>query len=68
MIITRKELCPQNHACPVIRHCPVDAITQRGYEAPEVDNDKCIRCCKCTMRCGVFVPIGCCGDGDDPRM
>jgi len=31
--------------------CPVDAITQRGVAAPEIDADKCIECEKCVMVC-----------------
>jgi dissimilatory sulfite reductase (desulfoviridin) alpha/beta subunit len=68
MIVIREELCPQNHPCPVVRICPVDAISQNGFAAPTVDNEKCICCCKCTRRCSVFAPIGCCDQGDDPRM
>ena len=68
MIVVRKELCPQNHPCPTIRLCPVGAISQKGYAAPEVDNEKCICCCRCTKACGVFVAIGCCDKGKDERM
>ena len=67
MIIIRKELCPQNHPCPTINICPVDALTQQGYDAPEVDEDKCILCGKCTKSCGVFICIGCTHDGNDKR-
>ncbi|MFC2097724.1 4Fe-4S ferredoxin [Bacteroidota bacterium] len=68
MIIIREELCPKNHICPTIKLCPVDAITQEGFDAPKVDNEKCICCCICTRSCGVFVPIGCCDKGKDSRM
>jgi ferredoxin len=68
MIVIRKELCPQNHPCPVIKVCPVGALSQTGFGAPAVDNDKCICCCKCAKRCSVFAPVGCCGRGEDPRM
>ncbi len=45
--------CPQNHPCPSIRVCPVGALTQNGYRAPQVDNDKCIDCGACTSYCGM---------------
>ena len=43
--------CPKNHKCPAVMVCPVDALTQSGVGAPEVDNDKCINCGKCTYFC-----------------
>lgn len=46
-----KSRCPQNHACPAIRVCPVGAITQQGYAAPVVDMNKCIKCGKCVKFC-----------------
>lgn len=51
--------CPQNHPCPSIRVCPVDAISQEGFKAPKVDMDKCIGCKKCMMYCptGAFVEV-----------
>lgn len=45
------EKCPQNHKCPAIKVCPVDALTQEGNKAPVVDKDKCIECYKCTDYC-----------------
>ena len=68
MIVIRKELCPQNHPCPVLEICPANAISQTGHAAPTVDNDKCICCCKCVKQCAVFTPIGCCEKGKDLRM
>ena len=68
MIVIRKELCPQNHASPTLPLCPVEAILQEGFNAPGVDNEKCICCCKCVNNCAVFAPIGCCEDGPDPRL
>jgi ferredoxin len=68
MIVIRKELCPQNHACPTLPVCPVGAISQNGFQAPTVDNEKCIGCCKCVRSCSVFTPIGCCESGPDPRI
>lgn len=51
-----KELCPQNHPCPAVKICPVDALTQIGNAAPEVDAEACIDCGKCSETCpmGVF--------------
>jgi Fe-S-cluster-containing hydrogenase component 2 len=46
--------CPQNHPCPAIRRCPVGALKQNRFDAPTVDNDKCIDCGKCTN----FCPMG----------
>jgi len=43
--------CPQNHPCPSVRVCPVGALTQKGYTAPVVDMDKCIKCGKCSRFC-----------------
>jgi ferredoxin len=45
--------CPQNHICPVMRICPAGAISQRSpFSAPEIDEDKCTSCGKCTKYCG----------------
>ncbi len=46
--------CPQNHKCPAINACPVDAIIQDGYGLPQVNEDKCIMCKKCIS----FCPMG----------
>ena len=50
-LIVKKERCPQNHPCPSIRVCPEGALSQVGYKAPEVDQEKCIRCGKCVRFC-----------------
>ena len=68
MIIIRPELCPQNHPCPTISICPTGAISQKGFAAPTIENDKCICCCKCARACAVFAPVGCCDKGKDQRM
>jgi Fe-S-cluster-containing hydrogenase component 2 len=49
-----KNRCPQNHPCPSIRVCPVDALKQKGYSAPDVVKEKCITCGKCVN----FCPMG----------
>ncbi|MBP8639353.1 MAG: 4Fe-4S binding protein [Oscillospiraceae bacterium] len=46
-----KSRCPQNHPCPSVRVCPVGALTQKGFGAPLVDKNKCIKCGKCTKSC-----------------
>lgn len=43
--------CPQNHPCPSVRVCPVGALTQKGFGAPEIDQEKCILCGKCVRYC-----------------
>jgi len=50
-LIVKKANCPQNHHCPSIRVCPVDALSQRNFEAPVVDQEKCIQCGKCVRYC-----------------
>lgn len=42
---------PQNHPCPSVKVCPVKALSQQGFAAPTVDNDKCIKCEKCVKFC-----------------
>ena len=48
-VITGK--CPQNHKCPSIAVCPVNALHQNGNAAPTVDASKCINCGKCAKFC-----------------
>lgn len=50
-LIVKKHRCPQNHPCPSIRVCPVGALKQNGYNAPIVDQKKCIKCGKCIRYC-----------------
>lgn len=50
-LIVNKARCPQNHRCPSVSVCPVNALTQEGFAAPEVDMAKCIRCGKCVNFC-----------------
>jgi Fe-S-cluster-containing hydrogenase component 2 len=54
VLTVSKSRCPQNHPCPSIRVCPVGALSQKGYSAPVVDEDKCIKCSKCVR----FCPMG----------
>ena len=50
-IIVDKNRCPQNHPCPSVRVCPVGALVQKGFDAPKVDESKCIECKKCVRYC-----------------
>ncbi len=44
--------CPQNHPCPLVRACPTGAISQEGFAAPVIDEEKCIECGLCAVSCG----------------
>lgn len=48
-VVTKR--CPQNHPCPAIRVCQVNALTQKGYAAPEVNEETCVDCGKCAVYC-----------------
>lgn len=45
------ENCPHNHKCPAVNACPVGALSQNGFEVPQIDYDKCIACGKCSKIC-----------------
>lgn len=45
------ENCPKKHKCPAVKVCPVGALSQKDFEAPKIDYDKCIRCGKCSNFC-----------------
>ena len=51
-LVIDKNLCPQNHKCPMISFCPMEAITQEGFSLPVIDSDLCIECGKCIEVCG----------------
>lgn len=51
MYIVDPTLCPQDHACPLIKYCPVDAISQTGHQLPTMNPQLCIRCGKCEANC-----------------
>jgi Fe-S-cluster-containing hydrogenase component 2 len=53
-LVVKKSRCPQNHPCPSVKVCPVGALKQKGYDAPTVDMDSCIKCSKCVR----FCPMG----------
>lgn len=52
-LVVNKARCPQNHPCPAMRVCPVGALSQKNYEAPVVDEEKCIKCGKCARYCAM---------------
>jgi len=43
--------CPQNHRCPLIKVCSVEAISQNGHGLPVIDDEKCIECGLCKLSC-----------------
>ncbi len=45
-------LCPQDHQCPMVSQCPVEAISQEGFALPIIDTDICIECGHCAEICG----------------
>lgn len=50
-LTVNKNRCPQNHPCPSVKVCPVDALSQNGFDAPIINQDKCIKCGKCVKFC-----------------
>lgn len=50
-LLVDKYRCPQNHPCPAVRVCPTKALSQTGYAAPAVDDQKCVSCGKCVSFC-----------------
>ena len=53
-----KNLCPQNHRCPIINVCPSGAIIQNGYGLPVIDKARCTDCGKCAKYCPMGAVIG----------
>ena len=51
MLTVNANRCPQNHRCPSIKVCPVEAITQDGFKLPKIDANKCVGCKKCIEFC-----------------
>lgn len=64
-------LCPQNHRCPMIDVCPVEAISQEGFALPTVDPERCISCGQCVAGCGkgaMSLPTTMRRRGADPQV
>lgn len=51
MIEVDKSICPHDHVCPLIRICPVGAITQDAGGYPVIDHELCIECGSCVRKC-----------------
>lgn len=51
MIQVDKKLCPHDHVCPLIKACPVGAISQDSEGFPVIDYSLCIECGKCVRKC-----------------
>jgi len=51
MIQVDKAICPHDHICPLIKLCPVGAISQDAVGFPVIDYALCIECGKCVMKC-----------------
>ena len=51
MIAVDKSICPHNHICPLIKVCPVEAISQDAEGFPVIDYDLCIECEACVAAC-----------------
>lgn len=46
------DICPQDHVCPLIKICPVQAISQPGVPGlPVINNEACIMCGQCVLAC-----------------
>lgn len=50
-VVVEKHRCPQNHPCPCVRICPTGAVTQNGFNAPNIDEEACIQCGECVRIC-----------------
>jgi ferredoxin len=51
MPVVVEERCPQDHTCPCVALCPVNALNQNRFEAPTIDKNKCIDCRVCEDYC-----------------
>lgn len=51
MIQVDKNTCPHNHVCPLIKACPVGAISQNQEGFPVIDCSLCIECGACVRKC-----------------
>lgn len=51
MIKVDRNVCPHDHVCPLIKVCPVGAISQDTDGYPVIDYTLCIECGKCVRNC-----------------
>ena len=51
MIHLNKKICPHDHICPLIKACPVGAISQDSEGFPVINHNLCIECGKCVRKC-----------------
>ena len=51
MIQVDRNICPHDHVCPLIKTCPVAAISQDADGYPVIDYNRCIECGKCVRKC-----------------
>lgn len=51
MIQVDRNICPHDHVCPLIKLCPVEAISQDTDGYPVINYDLCIECGKCVRKC-----------------
>lgn len=51
MIQVNKKICPHDHICPLIKVCPVGAITQDLEGFPVIDGNLCLECGACVEKC-----------------
>ncbi|MFA6768714.1 MAG: NifB/NifX family molybdenum-iron cluster-binding protein [Parabacteroides sp.] len=49
--IVDKNICPHDHLCPLIKICPVGAISQETDGYPVIDEILCIECGACIRKC-----------------
>ena len=42
---------PAEHICPLIKRCPEGAISQKGFKAPTIDQEKYVECLVCVKNC-----------------
>ncbi|MBP1672573.1 MAG: 4Fe-4S dicluster protein [Bacteroidetes bacterium] len=50
-IEVNKSRCPHNHFCPIVRVCPVNAVSQNSEGYPVIDHELCIDCGNCLHYC-----------------
>jgi len=51
MIRVDPNRCPQNHRCPAVVVCPMNALSQDGHKLPRVSVGRCIECLQCIRLC-----------------